>query len=576
MDCPYILLPLAQVFGYDLNRGCASGPKKYQPKPIRTKSRRNKNPRSDLTAIKSEKQGKNASSGKLFEKLPSLCDGVLSNSKNFVELPSARYNNVLSDNGRGFPQETLPSLCDGVLSNSKNFVELPTSGNNSQNISGGRPFRPGESLQGKVYQNSSPIPSGEKSKSNEPSSYVTRITVAQTPPKISYPVISNSNHIKSKNFEELPSAGKNKTKPTPRRDAQPSVRDGLISVNLPNISRKKDTSSSKFFESTPSRSDGSLEILNLVPKPIDGRSEITGLFPYILNSIRDSPSEDDSFTNCIPIPRRSANRIIDILNLPENQIPQTSSGEPNPVSSIPSINPSMIFGRKNIPKSKLTRSENKSHSKEGTIEDKVFHSEESKNDQPRQLTPISKMLREKSGLGPDVIDLDQSLHGSRIREYGSVRSDRSMWSARNSVRQLLGEVIDSYQISPKIPISSSTKKPKIKHSRIIDHHSDTKTPRKLKGILRQPTPRFYSDRVKDNSKNQIEDYHRQDTTKLYLTTDEVSHRKPYHSFKGMAGVMDSSKNTSHYRVDRSRLSDNSLSERRVKVGKLIENITVKD
>ena len=38
-----------------------------------------------------------------------------------INLPSARYNKVVSDNGRGFPQETLPARSAGVLSNSKNF-----------------------------------------------------------------------------------------------------------------------------------------------------------------------------------------------------------------------------------------------------------------------------------------------------------------------------------------------------------------------------------------------------------------------------------------------------------------------
>ncbi len=45
-----------------------------------------------------------------WKDLPSQSDGVLHKSKGFIMLPSARYNFVVSDKGRGFPQETLPSI----------------------------------------------------------------------------------------------------------------------------------------------------------------------------------------------------------------------------------------------------------------------------------------------------------------------------------------------------------------------------------------------------------------------------------------------------------------------------------
>ncbi len=257
----------------------------------------------------------------------------------------------------------------------------------------------------------------------------------------------------------------------------------------------------------------------------NGPSEITGLFPYILNSIRES-SGNNGFADCIYRPRRNTNSIIHILNLPENQIPQLSNDETNPPSSIPSMNSSAIFGRKISSKSELLPSKK-------SVGNKRIHSSGSGANHPKQLTPISKMLREKSGLGPDVIDLEQALHGSRIREYGSSRFDQLRWSARNSVRELLVEVIDSYQ-APRI--NSSTREPKIRRNHMANRRSNTNPPTKIKGILKQPTPRFYSDRMND-----------------VLNVDNDSPLNQIGSW---------------------RPSDNQLSERRVKVGELIENITV--
>nr|QBK91211.1 MAG: hypothetical protein LCPAC202_01850 [Pithovirus LCPAC202] len=305
------------------------------------------------------------------------------------------------------------------------------------------------------------------------------------------------------------------------------------------------------------------------------QSEITGLFPYLLNSIRESKSpEEEFYFNCFPLrPHKLGkklgsssrlgkaqpqivNRIIYTLNLPENQIPQISDNEPH---FIPSVSPFVIFGQKNDPteiqvltiddvsKINITKEE---------IGNEPLYSMKQERKPPKQLIPISKMLKEKSGLGPEIIDLDQSLHGLRIRDF---ESDGSIWSARNSVRELLTEVIGPYKIPSKSPRKLPVIKPKIKQKQIKNDPVEEKPEKKLKSILKAPTPRFYYDRMKDNPDDSM--------------VHDIKQIKNMENIKEITPIP--------YKITTTDLTDswnrwetpsNHLSERRIHVDKLIEGI----
>ena len=382
-------------------------------------------------------------------------------------------------------------------------------------------------------------------------------------------------------------------------------------LNGMKIIKAPDRSKQPNFSNSSSRRTNSSHRRRIPKKNVEiywnDQSEITGLFPYLLNSIRESKSSEERFSsdyffNHCYRPRRNSGGVIFTLNLPENQIPQTSDCQFEKPPSIPLVSPSVIFGQKKKPKTK--------------IKNKPPDSVRQQNKQPKQLVPISKMLKEKSGLGPEIIDLDQSLHGLRVRETGNFESDQFIWSARNSVRELLTEVIGPYKIPLKTPKASPVIKPKIEapvncriqqnlhpvngRNSVKNRTPKEQTERKPKGILKPPTPRFYYDRMKDIHEGNVIDKSVENNESAESVGSfekvkneereiQISHRQQHSLSDNITlGGSDNVLSEQVVRYHRSpreittslrdtwELPHNHLSERRVQVDKLIEDIADKN
>ena len=471
MSCPYILLPLAQVFGYNLDIRYTSRPKSYRfnrPRQLRPKSNKlysstNTRKRNDSkTKNDTRKSGKTKKDAQFKQEDQQKAKNTLTN------------NRILSDNN--------------VISSSS----------------------------GKIID------------------------------------IINSSEIVKTNAVSIASQGKR------RKFSNYSSRRAKLNRHRKILKRD-------------------------VRIPQNDESEITGLFPYLLNSIRESKSPEERsssnyFSSHSYKSKRKSCGVIYTLNLPENQIPQISDREFKKNPTIPSVSPSVIFGQKHksadsskhsaslkIPTPIGTKTKNGqgaiSKSKTGVGNEPPGSARE-KNKQPKQLVPISRMLKEKSGLGPEIVDLDQSLYGLRTRETGNFESDLSIWSARNSVRELLTEVIGPYKIPPKIQEKSPVIEPKNKNP---PKRTKTEKPKKkLKGILKPPTPRFYYDRMKDTPEDNIinKDVKKEENKGRVA---QITHRKQHPlSDDTIFGESDNGRWNPSY---------NHLSERRVQVDKLIGNIS---